>query len=348
MLLWPHGKSTQTFQFWATLIGAPLVACALTFGAKLDHWEDEQTDAEESEKEQERLKSMWREWTRRDLCVVDAAAFPAATDEIASFAGAKADLPTNSDRTVTFDWVKGRTTAFRRTRLLHLVARRFADTLRLHKEVIVTLMLDDASLGDDDAWTERVLRIFALLAPRTTIHVEVQSARDSVQWITRQVSTVDPATRVVIAAQLWADGEQEHEFSEGAAAFLIAPGAAQTGRIFRPMTSTGDALGIGLSQIKEYQVPPERLALAWFTGCEEGESTAIRSALTEDPKDSAVERLLDKSLGLPGPASSWIALAIAMEAMHGGGPQLVAWRDPASEALDLCTISPLPQKETTV
>jgi len=348
LLLWPHGKSTQTFQFWATLIGAPLVACALAFGIRLNDWEDEQTDAEECEREQQRLRGMWREWTRRHLCVLDAAAFPAATDEIARFAGAKADLPGNSDRSTTFDWVKGRATAFRRARLLHLIVRRFADTLGLHKEVIVTLMLDDASLGHDVAWTEGVMRIFARLVPGTTCHVEVQSAKDSVQWITRQVDTVDPATRLVIAAQLWADEEQEHEFSEGAAAFLITPSAAQAGSIFRPMTSTGGTLEMGLCQIKAYQVPPERLALAWFTRCEEGESTAIRSAVTEDPKDSTVERLLDKSLGLPGPASGWIALAIAMEAMRGAGPQLVVWRDPASEPLHLCTILPLPQKETTV
>lgn len=348
LLLWPHGKSTQTFQFWGTLIGAPLVACALAFGAKLDQWEDEQTDAEESEKEQQRLAGMWCEWTRRHLCVIDTAAFPAATDEIASFARAKAELPTNNDRSVTFDWTEGRATAFRRTRLLHLIARRFADTLRLHREVVVTLMLDDASLGHDDVWTERVMRIFARLVPGTTFHVEVQSAKGSVPWITRRADTVDPATRLVIAAQLWPDGEQEHEFSEGSAAFLIAPGTSRAGLIFRPMMTTRDTLETGLAQIKDYQVPPERVALAWFTRCEEDESTAIRSALTNDPTDSTVERLLDKSLGLPGPASGWIALAIAMEAMRGAGPQLVVWREPESESLHLCTISPLPQKETTV
>ena len=348
LMLWPHGKPTNTLLFWATLVGAPLVACALALGFKLDHWEDEQTDAEESEKEQQRLKGMWREWTRRHLSVVDSAAFPAATDEMAKFANAKVDLPVNSGRCVTFDWVKGRATAFRRTRLLHLIARRFADALRIRGGVIVTLILDDASPTHAAVWTRQVMRIFALAAPGTTFHVEVQSAKDSVQWITRQVDTVDTATRLVIAAQLWADEDEERAFSEGAAAFLIEPGASQAGSIFRPMTSTRDTLGIGLSQIKEYQVPPERLALAWFTRCEEGESTAIRSALTQDPKDSTVERLLDKSLGLPGPASGWIALAIAMEAMRGVGPQLVAWREPASESLYLCTVSPLPQKETTV
>jgi hypothetical protein len=348
LLLWPHGKPTHTFLFWATLIGAPLIACALTFGLKLDQWEDEQTDAEESEKEQHRLRGQWREWTRRHLPVVDSVAFPGATDEVDEFANAKADLPTHSDRAVTFDWVEGRANAFRRRRLLHLIARHFAEALRSRREVVITLMLDDASLGLSETWIQQAMRVFAHVAPRTTVHVQAQSVNGCAQWITRQVDLVDPATRLVIAAQLWADEEQEHVFSEGAAAFLIDPGASRVGSISRPMVSTRDRLETGLGQIKDYQVPPERVALGWFTRCEEDESTAIRSALTTDPKDSAVERLLDKTLGLPGPASGWIALAIAMEAMRGAGPQLVAWREPASQSLYLCTVSPLPQKETTV
>jgi hypothetical protein len=348
LMLWPHGKPTNTLVFWATLVGAPLVACALTFGFKLDHWEDEQTDAEELEQEQQRLRGMWREWTRRHLSIVDVAVFPASTNEVDKFVNAKVDIPTNSGRSVTFDWAKGRAIAFRRTRLLHLIAVRFANVLQIRKEVIVTLMLADTSPAHAEAWSQRVTRVFAFLAPQTRFHVEVQSAKDGVQWITRQVDLVDTATRLVIAAQLWTDDDEEHEFSEGVAAFLIEPGVSHLGSIFRPMTTARDTLETGLAQIKNYQVPPERLALAWFTRCEEEESTAIRSALTQDPKDSAVERLLDKFLGSPGPASGWIALAIAMEAMRGAGPQLVAWREPESEALHLCTVSPLPQKETTV
>ncbi|MFL6702123.1 MAG: hypothetical protein ACJ8I3_07630, partial [Paraburkholderia graminis] len=106
LMLWPHGKPTNTLVFWATLVGAPLVACALTFGFKLDHWEDEQTDAEESEKEQKRLAELWREWTRRHLSIVDVAVFPASTNEVDKFVNAKVDIPTNSGRSVTFDWAK--------------------------------------------------------------------------------------------------------------------------------------------------------------------------------------------------------------------------------------------------
>lgn len=348
LLLWPHGKPTNTPQFWCTLFGAPLVACALVFGIRLNDWEDEQTDAEEAEREQGRLRGMWREWSRRNLHVIDAAAFPAATSAIAKFAESEIDLPSQKERNIAFRWAKNRASAFRRTRLLRLVAVRFAHALRTRKEVVVTLMLDDASLGQARAWRECAMRVLGGFAPGVKFRVEAQSATDGVQWITQLVGTVDPATRLVIAAQFWADKEDEHEFSEGAAAFLIEPDIPKAGSILRPMTSAGDTLETGLSQIEQIQMSPDRIRQVWSTGCDEDESTAIRSALAPDPADMPTERLLDTPLGNAGPASGWIALAIAMEAMRGGGPQLVAWREPKSESLYLCTISPLQKKETTV
>lgn len=350
LLLWPHGKPTNTVLFWATLVGAPLVACALSFGPKLDQWEEEQTDAEESETEQHRLQALWREWTRRNLFVVDAVAFPAATHEIIELGESNSNLQSHTDRAVEFKQAKGRSAMFRRTRLLHLVAKRFADAVCGHREVVVTLMLEATSIEDLDAWTQRARYVFSRLIPGVSFRIETEPATSGPIWLTDLLDRIDTSVRIVIAAQIWADGieEQERTFSEGAAAFLIDPGASHAGSIFRPMTCTRDTLEFGLAQIKDYQMPGERLALAWFTGCEEDESTAIRSALTTDPKDSAVERLLDKTLGLPGPVSGWIALAIAMEAMRGGAPQLVAWREPESEPIHLCVISPLPVKETTV
>ena len=348
LLLWPQGKPTNTFQFWSVLVGAPLVACALAFGIRLNDWEDEQTDAEETEKEQDRLRGMWREWSRRNMHVVDAAAFPAATNKIAKFAESKIDLPSNKERNVAFHWAKDRTAAFRRTRLLRLVAVRFAHALRKRKEVIVTVMLDDASLRQAGAWMECATHVFRRFAPGVRFRVEAQPATGGVEWITELVDRVDPAARLVIAAQLWADTKDERRFSEGAAAFLVDPGEPTAGSILRPMTCEGDTLKTGLSQIEHIQMSPDRIRQVWSTGCDKDESTAIRSALTPDAADMPTERLLDAPLGNPGPASGWIALAIAMEAMRGAGPQLVAWREPKSEALYLCAISPVPQMETTV
>jgi hypothetical protein len=348
LMLWPHGKPTNTLLFRVTLFGAPLVACALTFAFRLDPWEEQQTDAEESESEQHRLRDGWREWTRRRLHVVDIAVFLGATKDVAKLAKPNVDLPSQTDRAVGFEVAKRRTDAFRRMRLLHLVVMHFADALRAQREVMVTIMLDEASPERAQAWTKRARFVFRRLIPGVTFRFEVRLATGGVQWITELVDTVDPTTRLVIAAQLWGGKDQEHTFSEGVAAFLIEPDASHAGSIFRPMTSTRDTLEKGLAQIKDYQASPERPALAWFAACEEKESTAIRSAVTSDPKDSTVERLLDQSLGLPGPASGWIALAIAMEAVRGAGPQLVAWREPESELLNLCMISPPPHKETTV
>ncbi len=343
LLLWPDGKPTNTYQFWCALFGAPLIACALAFGVRLDSWEDEQTDAEEMEKEQHRLGGLWRDWTRRHLCIVDVAAFPAASDKIAKFGEEKSGLPSVKDRTITFDLAKERTVAFRRTRLLHLVARRFAEALQSRREVVVTLMLNEVSTDQVEAWTQRAERILGRFAPGVTFRVEAQLATGGAMWMTKLVDTIETTTRLVIAAQFWADNEGDHTFSEGAAAFLVDPAATKSGFMFRPMTSSRDTLEHGLSQIVQTQMSPERLRHLWSAGCDFDDSSALRSVLKADPKEPVTEHLLDSVLGKPGPASGWIALAIAMEAMRGAGPQLVAWREPASESLYLCTVSPLPQ-----
>jgi hypothetical protein len=349
LLLWPPDKSTHTFQFWSTLFGTPLVVCALMFGLRLNIFEDERVDAEEAQVEQQRLGRLWRDWTRRHLPIVDVVAFPAGENETIRFADIKIALQRNNERSLTFEWVKnGHGAAFRRTRLLHLIARRFSAVLRGYREIFVTLMLDDESLKDADAWMGRTKLIFRSIVPGSTFHVEAKSAREGARWITQQIDRIDSTARLVIAAQLWSSEVGEHKFSEGAAAFLVGHGVANVGSIYRPMVCAGDALDTGLAQIKDIQMSPEQLKHVWTSGCEYDESTAIRSTLTSDPKDMPLERVLDDFLGNPGPASGWIALAIAMESTRGAGPQIVVWRDAESAPLHLCTISPLPLKETTV
>jgi hypothetical protein len=348
LLLWPLSKSTQTFDFWSTLIGVPLIACALAFGWRLDRWEEEQTDAEESQSEQDRLRGQWQEWTRRNLRVVDVAAFPAATDEIGRFADNPIELPINSDRSISFGWNRDRFAPVRYSKLLHLIATRFAGALRARREVTITLMLDDVSLKQAEIWARRAKRIFKRVLPSLSVRVEAQSALGGVQWITQKVDQVDTVTRLVIAAQLWSDEAGEIQFSEGAAVFLIEPGETKAASILRPMTAARDTVETGLAQIKEIQMSSERFNDVWLSGCTDDESIAIRSAITPDSRNMAIERLLDRFLGNPGPANGWIALAIAMEAMRGAAPQLVAWREPKSDSLCLCMISPADQEETTV
>ncbi|MGT2472735.1 hypothetical protein [Paraburkholderia terrae] len=349
LLLWPHGKPTQTFQFWGTLFGAPLVACAVAFGMRLDRWEAEQTVAEESELERERLMGLWREWCRRHLRIVDAAAFLPVTDELASFCDAKAKLPMNVDRTVGFAWSKDRPVAFRRTRMLHLVAARFADALRHRREMVITLLLNDASSEQVEVWKTRAHRIFTRTAPGVVFRVEARQAMGCAQWLVEQVDIAHTVPRLVIAVQIWPDGEAEHKFSEGAGAFLIEPGAPEAGSIFRPMMTAPDTLEADLAQLAQMQVAPDRLTHIWFTDCSD-EAVTITSTLTLDPKAPLLERNLDSIVGQSGPASGWIALATALEASQRTGPSLVGWREPGDEPLNLCMIAPAqsqrPHRET--
>lgn len=135
LMFWQRGKSTQILPFWAMLIGALLTACALTFSPKLYEWE-EKIDVGESEKELEQLRGIWQEWTRRLLAIIDVAAFPAGSNEVARFGNAKIDLPTSSGRGFIFYRVSVRAIRCRRSRLLHLISKRFAETLQVWKEVI--------------------------------------------------------------------------------------------------------------------------------------------------------------------------------------------------------------------
>ncbi|KVT96155.1 hypothetical protein WK60_09090 [Burkholderia ubonensis] len=345
LLLWPHGKPTQTIQFWSLLFGAPLVACAIAFGVRLNWWEHEQTIAEETDREQQRIMGLWRTWCRRQLCIVRAAAFLPVEEEAASFSSEKTDLPVNLDRTISFAWALNRSAAVRRTRLIHLVAERFADVLRIRRKILVTLMLDNASIEHAEIWTERVQRVFKRIVPEVVIQIETRGATGAAQWLTQQVDLVHVEARLVIAAQLWPDDEVDHAFSEGGAALLIEQGNGQAGHIFRPMTSTADTLEADMQQLAQMQVEPDRVSHAWFTGCPD-ESIAITEALSSDPKAPLIGRSFDHIVGLPGPASSWIALATALEASKEGDPHVVGWREQGDESLHLCMVGGAQPQDT--
>ncbi|KGC70200.1 hypothetical protein DP57_5997 [Burkholderia pseudomallei] len=337
LLLWPHGKPTQTIQFWSLLIGAPLIACAFAFGVRLNPWEHDQTVAEETEQEQQRIMGLWRTWCRRKLYIVSAAAFLPVEEEATSFSGARADLPVNLDRTIGFTWARNRSLAVRRTRLIHLVGMHFSEVIRGRQKILVTLMLDSASNEHADIWTERVQRVFKRFVPDVVIQVETQVATGAAQWLTKQVDLVHVEPRLVIAAQMWPDDEVDHAFSEGGAALLIDPSNGQAGYIFRPMTSTADTLETDMQQLVQMQIGADRVGYAWFTGCPD-DSITITGVLSSDPKAPLIGRSVDHIVGLPGQASNWIALATAVEASNENEQHVVAWREPGDESLYLCMV----------
>jgi hypothetical protein len=338
LLLWPHGGPTQGLQFWALLVGIPLVTCVLAYGIRLDRWEREQTIAEEAEREQERITLLWRGWCRRRVHVITALAVLPIPTLTAQLSDADADLPVNTGRAKAFSWTKGKTEAPRRQELLDRIARGLQATLADRQAMSIKLLLDDASLAFANAWKEATRTTFGKIAPNCNFTVVVERAVGCAQWLAKQVDLNDAAPHLIIAVQIWPNGQKEHNFSESAAALLIDQAATQAGYIFRPMIVASDTLEGDLAQVVDMQLQPDTATHVWFTRCDD-ESVAITSALTPDPKIPVIERQLDSVVGKPGPASSWIALATALEATQGTGPHLVAWRESENEPLNLCMIA---------
>jgi len=339
LLLWPHGRPTQGLQFWALLVGLPLVTCVLAYGIRLDRWEREQTIAEEAEREQERITLLWRRWCRRRVQVTTALAVLPIPTPTTQLSDADADLPVNTGRAKAFLWMQGKTEALRRQELLDHIASGLQATLADRQAMSIKLLLDDASLAFATAWEEAARTTFGTIAPNCNFIVVVERAVGCAQWLAQQVDLDDAAPHLVIAIQIWPNGQKEHSFSESAAALLIDPAATQASYIFRPMIVAIDTLEGDLAQLVDMQLQPETATHVWFTRCDD-ESVAITSALAPDPKIPVIERQLDSVLGNPGPASSWIALATALEAAQGAGPHLVAWRESENEPLNLCMIAP--------
>ncbi|WP_414450855.1 hypothetical protein AB4851_17570 [Burkholderia sp. 22PA0099] len=336
LLLWPHGKPTQAIQFWILLIGAPLVACGFVLGWRLNRWETDQLVADETEREQTRLMSLWKQWCRRRVKIARAVAFLPIDETVASLADPNVDLPVNAQRSAGLSWLeKGEA---RRACFLSLVAECFADALRGRREMTLTLMLADVLPEQFEGWATSTHSVFTRAIPDVAFKVEVRPVVGCDTWLTQQVDCLYNLPQLIIAAQLWPGDETTLDFSEGAAALLIDPDASQPNHVFRSMTTAAATLDAGLAQLVQMQVAPDRITHGWLTGCTD-ESAAITVALTTDPKKPLIERSLDHIVGRPGPISSWIVLATALEASQAGGAHLVAWREPEDESLHLCMVT---------
>ncbi|HDR9021137.1 TPA: hypothetical protein QDB15_006480 [Burkholderia vietnamiensis] len=337
LLLWPHGKSTHGLQFWGLLIGAPLVSCAIALGIRLDRWEREQTAAEELEREQERIMSLWQSWCRRHVCVTASVAILPILVPAAGMREADADLPVNRGRASTFPWSKNKTLKQRREKLLNQIAEKLQVALAERKELRVKLVVADAPEESLLGWKADAEDALCRFAPACKFKIDTEPAVDCASFLTQQVDLVGTEPHLLITVQIWPDSATRHTFSEGAAALLMESADEEPGRVFRPMISTADARDADLKQLVQMQLSPDHITHAWFSRCE-AESGAITAAFTTDTKVRPIERSFDHIVGEAGPATSWIALATAYEASKEGEPHLVAWREPGDEVLHLCIV----------
>lgn len=345
LLLWPHSKPTNTAIFWALLVGAPLVACGLVSAVALDRWESATVQVEEGAHEQVRLGNLWRSWCQRHLRVAAAVAITSVPTE--SFDGAGGDLPVNKDRAKGLVWKTGKGAGERYGKVVSELAARLKPALQNRRELAVTLLhvARPKQIADFEKEFRNALE---KVAPETRFSLKCEPMTDCAPWVAQQVDQHNDAARLMVAVQIWPDDDAHHAFSEGAAAILLEPSKTAevyTSRILRPMQSAADTLEADVAQMVEMQITPQKPTHFWHTGCDAQLSSAIQSAIEADPKHPVVERSFDHVIGLPGPATSWLMLATALEvAQPESGAHMLAACSAVDQQVHLCMIVPAAQK----
>lgn len=351
LLLWPPERPTDALAFWLLLTGAPICAFGLLFGVRLAQWEREQLIAEEGGREAARLTQLWKAWAGRHLTVHRAVAFLPIAETPGQLVAGGADLPAHVQRTIGFRWRNADNADARRETLLGLVADRFADALAGLRSVEVVLIIDHAARLQEARWTADAKRLLEAAIPGCTASVRRIDAADGIGWMEAHVDAHRKTVQLVVAAQLWAD-EGEHAFSEGAAAMLVGP-AAETGtlrpasqeqaagRLLRPATWSPAGPIDDVTMMLDMQVKPSPLARIWATGLSRDASAALLMAVGTPTQDRVEAFQLDDVLGVPGPVSGWIALAIALEAgVQVQAHQLVAWQEAGGDSAHMCVVVP--------
>ena len=352
LLFWPQDRSTHTPKFWLLLVGAPASVCAVLFGMMLTRWERQQIVAEESEREAARLAALWRAWARHHLGVVRAVAFLPTVQTAEQLVAGEVAMPVNLQRSVGFYWGEKDKADIRRDRFLGLVVDRFADDLANVRSLEVVLILDGTSQAGAAQWKAESGRLLAEALPGIACDIRVADATSCVARLEANLGQDQMPAQLIVAAQIWADAG-ENTFSEGGAAILLSPRTAGrsvsgvqleelAGRICRPMTSQTSAMADDVSTMLNMQVAPDSLQQVWSSGLNRACSTAMLSALSTGGADSPTVVQLENALGVPGPVSGWMALALALEAArHGKAHQLVAWQESDAERVHLCVVAPV-------
>ncbi|WP_250440425.1 hypothetical protein [Caballeronia sp. AZ1_KS37] len=205
------------------------------------------------------------------------------------------------------------------------------------------LLLDEQSLNESDTW--KLAAQLALASERRRVTVQVMPASASMSNLQDRIdSEIAPAT-LFVAFQLWHDAKGK-PFSEGGAAILLRAKArpdplrpASVGlkgvHIFRPMHSLSEHFKEDLFQLLDIQLVSKKAANFWLSAIGDDARGAVQVEAGNHPATGeASVRDLDAVLGTVGPASAWVALAIALEiGLKSEAPQLLAVNDDGKHTL---------------
>jgi len=346
LYLWPQGRHTDPVMFWNVLFGLPVGAFLVIFGLAFDRWLDARLKFREGTLENARLNGLWQGWANRYVDVVHATTFLAETQGTDGWESGETVLPIHFGRACGFGWLDPKAGDERIQTLLDLVVDRMSDALAQIPTLEIVLLLDEGSMGESRQW-EKIARE-KLSRGKRQVEVRTLPASTSLSFLqTRMDQDMGPA-QLLLAFQLW-HGTGSRTYSEGGAAILLrpkvkakpyripdAPGTG--GRMFRPMVSGEDELEADSRNLMNLQVDGKHVRNLWSSGLDEAALANIGNRLSVDYE---CFRNMDTCLGLPGSASSWITLALALDiGIRCGERQFVAVKEEGEKTLQ-CLVDSL-------
>lgn len=335
--------------FGILVVGVPGCLFAILFGVKLNDWEQRQLEHEESVRENERLISLWHTWANRDVCVSAATCLLGGVGNTEEWEKPNHPLPVNLGRARALEWLESSEGDHRRETIIALIADRLSKQLSALRSLKVLLLLDETSVQDKVQWDEAVHNVLSIYPIR--LSVECLPVPEDLSLLLSYVDENNIPPTLIIAGQFWTV-DTNPGFSEGVAGILL--GAIQSAarprdenqlggcRLLRPMLSVTSEIGADFNQFAYFQLLHNSINCAWLGALDRQAGSALRLEMGKClPTKEAVIRDMDEILGMPGPASSWLTLAIAVEmSLRSRKPQLAAIYDGASKRSVLCTLLP--------
>ncbi|MDE1180312.1 hypothetical protein [Paraburkholderia sp.] len=357
---WPKEQSTHVMWFWIKLIGVPIGIFTLLIGMRIRRWTSQRVIAEESEREKGRIQALWKSWCCRSVSVSSAFALLPIDISAVELAESSLDHPVSRQQSLTFQWAHHMSFDAKRGRIAQRLTERLASGVVGERYLQIALVIDATSSSDEAAWKSVMDRALKTAAPELKFNIIGGRPRESATWVESIIDSDSPSgcdACAVIAVQLQpddtrviADDQDELLASSECAAVIIFGGkdpAKARASLHRPLSFDGDSVARNLIQLRNTQLTANNPSHIWLTGCDDAFSFDVLQVFNGDAHRGLIERDIDHLIGLPGPVSHWIALAIAIEnAAQATTSQIVAWRETSTSQYHVCVVAPAEKAAT--
>ncbi|RZT31311.1 hypothetical protein [Cupriavidus agavae] len=283
----------------------------------------------------------WLCWARGHAVLVDSVVLTPEPDVAERMLGLEGMPPANAGKVLKLD-IAASPGATRMAHVLTQLLTPLLDAIHTHSKRGRFRIVLQSSAGSDEAELRRIMRQLGL-SPQLEVVWKAAGASAPMDWLWDE-GWGPSGAHLLLACQLHQD-DQSAADSEMAAALLLSDDAGRSAGaqacLFRPVFARSDAVGSALATLlKAGQAPVDRIRQIWHAGLGKPATHAVATAVRDVPLDAA-SHVLDTALGKPGPASGWVAQALAARMVqYAQGAQLIA--TPCREGVSLNLIGSPP------